>query len=306
MLDLNNRGRPLSVGSLFSGYGGLDLAVEYALDAETVWFSENNQRVARIFAHHWPDAPNLGDITTIDWNDVPPVDVLCGGFPCQDVSTVGKRAGLAPALAPGFGRTWPKRSRRYNPVSWSSRTSAACCPHRLSAHPWKEKTMRNATPTMQPPAMQPFAVWNPTRGVWETSQLDLSGQPAPYSAIWPTCGTTHNGSAYQHPLSALLTPDFASSSSLTAKALFRTPLATDSARGGESLEQVRARRGTIALSHQIIDLALNGPTGLRNRSSEPEMLWSLIEDIFAAADDTPTPSPNGSTSPDDLHRLPRS
>lgn len=102
MLDLNNRGRPLSVGSLFSGYGGLDLAVEHALDAETVWFSENNQHVARIFAHHWPDAPNLGDITTIDWNDVPPVDVLCGGFPCQDVSTVGKRAGLAPGTRSGL------------------------------------------------------------------------------------------------------------------------------------------------------------------------------------------------------------
>lgn len=45
------------------------------------------------------------------------------------------------------------------------------------------------------PTLQPFATWNPTCGVWETSQLDLSGQPAPYSAIWPTCGTTHNGSA---------------------------------------------------------------------------------------------------------------
>lgn len=93
---------PLRVGSLFSGYGGLDLAVEHVLGAETIWFSELNEPIARVFAHHWPDAPNLGDITTIDWSDVPPVDVLCGGFPCQDVSTVGKRAGLAPGTRSGL------------------------------------------------------------------------------------------------------------------------------------------------------------------------------------------------------------
>lgn len=102
MHDPNDHVLPLRVGSLFSGYGGLDLAVEHALDAETIWFSENNENVARVFAHHWPDAPNLGDITTINWNDVPPVDVLCGGFPCQDVSTVGKRAGLAPGTRSGL------------------------------------------------------------------------------------------------------------------------------------------------------------------------------------------------------------
>lgn len=94
--------RRLRVGSLFSGYGGLDLAVEQVFDARTVWFSEINEPVARVFSHHWPDAPNLGDITTIDWNSVEPVDVLCGGFPCQDVSTVGKRAGLAPGTRSGL------------------------------------------------------------------------------------------------------------------------------------------------------------------------------------------------------------
>ncbi|MEO9330636.1 MULTISPECIES: DNA cytosine methyltransferase [Gordonia] len=92
----------LRVGSLFSGYGGLDLAVEEAFDARTIWFSEINEPVARVFAHHWPDAPNLGDITAIDWSTVEPVDVLCGGFPCQDVSTVGKRAGLAPGTRSGL------------------------------------------------------------------------------------------------------------------------------------------------------------------------------------------------------------
>jgi hypothetical protein len=161
--------------------------------------------------------------------------------------------------------------------------------------------MNNATS-----ALQPFATWNPTRGVWETPQLDLSGQPAPYSAIWPTCGTTRNGSAYQHPLSALLTPGSGSSSSRTVKTLFRTPLATDSTRGGESLDQVRARRGTIALSHQIIDLALNGPHGSASKNDDSAMLWSLVEGIFTAGDATPMRSPSGSTSPDDQRQRPRS
>lgn len=95
-------GPRLRVGSLFSGYGGLDLAVEQVFDARTVWFSELNPAVARVFAHHWPGVPNLGDITAIDWHTAPPVDVLCGGFPCQDVSTVGKRAGLAPGTRSGL------------------------------------------------------------------------------------------------------------------------------------------------------------------------------------------------------------
>jgi DNA (cytosine-5)-methyltransferase 1 len=102
MQDPAHHDRPLRAGSLFSGYGGLDLAIEHTLGAETIWFSEINKPVARIFAHHWPDALNLGDITTIDWLDVEPVDVLCGGFPCQDVSTVGKRAGLAPGTRSGL------------------------------------------------------------------------------------------------------------------------------------------------------------------------------------------------------------
>lgn len=93
---------PLRVGSLFSGYGGLDLAVEHVFGARTVWFSEINEPVARVFSHHWPDAPNLGDITMIDWHTVEPVDILCGGFPCQDVSTVGKMAGLAPGTRSGL------------------------------------------------------------------------------------------------------------------------------------------------------------------------------------------------------------
>ncbi len=102
MHDQGDQSPRLKIGSLFSGYGGLDLAVEHVFNAETVWFSELNEPIARVFSQHWPGVPNLGDITTIDWHEVEPVDILIGGFPCQDVSTVGKRAGLAPGTRSGL------------------------------------------------------------------------------------------------------------------------------------------------------------------------------------------------------------
>ena len=142
---------------------------------------------------------------------------------------------------------------------------------------------------MQPPILQPFATWNPTSGVWETSQLDLSGRSVPYSETWPTSGTTRGGSAYPLPSSVLRIPGSGFSSSRAAPILFRTPLASDASRGGESLDQVRARRGTIALSHQVIDLALRGPNGSTEWRNESETLWSLIDGIFATGGDTPTP-----------------
>jgi len=152
--------------------------------------------------------------------------------------------------------------------------------------------MSDATPNPQPLPVQPFAVWNPTRGVWETSQPDLYGHLAPYSETWPTSGTTRDGSAYPLPLSALRIPGSASSSSPIP--LFRTPLASDSARGGETLAQVKARRGTIALSHQVIDLVTR-----RSRQLSPEATFALIEEFFDAGDATPRPSLDGSESPDD-------
>lgn len=100
MHDQEDKPPRLKIGSLFSGYGGLDLAVEHVFNADTAWFSELNEPVARVFSHHWPGVPNLGDITSIDWHNVEPVDI--GGFPCQDVSTVGKRAGLAPGTRSGL------------------------------------------------------------------------------------------------------------------------------------------------------------------------------------------------------------
>lgn len=144
--------------------------------------------------------------------------------------------------------------------------------------------MTNATPPTQPLRPQPFAKWNPTRGVWETSQPDLFARLVPFSAIWPTSGSMRNGSVYPLPSSVLPTTASVSSSSPTGRALFRTPLASDSSRGGESLDQVKARKGTIALSHQIIHLALNGPHGSPKPKDESRTLWNLVETIFNAGD----------------------
>lgn len=66
----------MKVGSLFSGYGGLDLAVEAVFDAETVWHSELDPHASTVLAARWPNVPNLGDITAADWSTVEPAHAL--------------------------------------------------------------------------------------------------------------------------------------------------------------------------------------------------------------------------------------
>jgi len=90
------------IGSLFSGAGGLDMAVESVFGGRVVWHAEIDPAASKVLAHHWPDVPNLGDVSAIDWLTVPEVDVLCGGFPCQDVSAAGKRAGIKDGTRSGL------------------------------------------------------------------------------------------------------------------------------------------------------------------------------------------------------------
>ncbi len=92
----------LRIGSLFTGYGGLDDGVRRAVGGTVAWVSDIDPGACKILAHHHPDTPNLGDITGIDWSTVEPVDVLTGGFPCQDVSIAGRRAGIRPGTRSGL------------------------------------------------------------------------------------------------------------------------------------------------------------------------------------------------------------
>lgn len=89
--------------SLFSGGGGLDLAAELLWpDLEHVAFSELDPHASTVLARWWPDVPNLSDVTTVDWNQLGPVDVLTAGFPCQDISHAGKRAGIKEGTRSGL------------------------------------------------------------------------------------------------------------------------------------------------------------------------------------------------------------
>ncbi len=82
----------LTVGSLFSGIGGLDLGLERA-GMEVIWQSEIDTYCNKILKKHWPEVINHGNIKDINWGTVERPDIVCGGYPCQPFSTAGKRRG---------------------------------------------------------------------------------------------------------------------------------------------------------------------------------------------------------------------
>ncbi|NGZ99122.1 MAG: DNA (cytosine-5-)-methyltransferase [Nitrospira sp. WS110] len=83
----------MKVGSLFAGIGGFDLGLERA-GFEIAWQVEIDPYCQAVLAKHWPRVKRYGDIKQVNWGEVEPVDVLCGGFPCQDLSFAGNRAGI--------------------------------------------------------------------------------------------------------------------------------------------------------------------------------------------------------------------
>lgn len=92
----------MKIGSLFSGYGGLDLAVSAVTGAEVAWHCEWDKAPSKILEKNFPGVPNYRDVSTVDFSKVEQVDILTGGFPCQDLSLAGKRAGLQDGTRSGL------------------------------------------------------------------------------------------------------------------------------------------------------------------------------------------------------------
>ena len=88
--------KSLTMGSLFDGIGGFPLAAIHN-GIIPVWASEIESFPMEVTRLRFPDMVHVGDITKLDGAELPPVDIICGGSPCQDLSVAGNRAGLSGA-----------------------------------------------------------------------------------------------------------------------------------------------------------------------------------------------------------------
>lgn len=104
----------LRVGSLFSGIGGLELGLERA-GMQTVFQVEIDDYAQRVLAKHWPDVPRFRDVREVGVHNLPECDVLCGGFPCQDISTAGRMAGIEDGTRSGLWREFARIIRELRP-----------------------------------------------------------------------------------------------------------------------------------------------------------------------------------------------
>jgi len=88
----------MKIGSLFSGIGGFELGLQTGIPGASVaWQVEIDPYCRNVLARHWPDAERSDDVREVGARNLAPVDILCGGFPCQDISVAGAGAGLAGA-----------------------------------------------------------------------------------------------------------------------------------------------------------------------------------------------------------------
>jgi hypothetical protein len=207
------------IGSLCSGYGGLELGVQAVYGGTTAWVSDIDKGACKILAHRFPGVPNVGDMTAVDWAAVEPVDLICGGTPCQDLSHAGKRAGMTEGTRSNLWVAMREAIAVIRPryVVWENVRGAysACADSDLGRCP------RCVDPS-HPGGHAPFSV-----------------PSVAYSATFPTSGMTRAGTAFALPTSVAVTPASESSS------LLPTPSVSDST--GGHLNRSGDRSGELLL-----------------------------------------------------------
>lgn len=104
----------LRVGSLFAGIGGLELGLERA-GMRAVFQVEIDDYATRVLAKHWPDVPRFRDVREVGAGALPACDVLCGGFPCQDISQAGSRLGIDEGERSGLWAEFARLVRELRP-----------------------------------------------------------------------------------------------------------------------------------------------------------------------------------------------
>lgn len=190
----------LTAVSLFSGIGGIDLGLERA-GMRIVAQVEIDEWCRRVLAKHWPDVPRFGDIRDITGDELPPADVVAGGFPCQSVSLAGRRQGQDDArwLWPEFVRIIRLVRPRYVLVEnvpgllgrgmgivlgelaeagfdaeWSCVSACSMgAPHMrrrvfVVAYPQGQRCLAGRCRTSHPPAPEPERCRPGTRGPWSS------------------------------------------------------------------------------------------------------------------------------------------
>ena len=101
-------------GSLFSGIGGIDLGLERA-GHEIVWQVENDPFCRKVLTKHWPDVPKYEDVHDVGAHNLGATDLIAGGFPCQDISTAGKGAGIVKGNRSGLWFEFARIIRELRP-----------------------------------------------------------------------------------------------------------------------------------------------------------------------------------------------
>jgi DNA (cytosine-5)-methyltransferase 1 len=107
--------RKLRIGSLCTGYGGLDMATMEVFGGKLAWCADNDKHVSTVLKARYPRVPNLGDLKALSWRQLDSIDIITAGFPCQDISYSGRGAGIEKGAQSGVWKNIVKGIRLLQP-----------------------------------------------------------------------------------------------------------------------------------------------------------------------------------------------